>query len=56
LQPKEFERLISALAMVIGWEALVVLHDIRGLTPAAQIETSRWAARALIAAAVSGRL
>jgi AcrR family transcriptional regulator len=53
LPTHEFERLLSGLAMVIGWEALVVLQDIRGLSARAQIETSRWAARALIAAAVS---
>jgi AcrR family transcriptional regulator len=55
LPPHEFERLLSGLAMVIGWEALVVLQDIRGLTADAQVETSRWAARALIAAAVPER-
>lgn len=46
----EFERLVSALAMVIGWEALVVLHDVRGLGTDAQQDVSLWAARALIAA------
>jgi hypothetical protein len=55
LPPQEFERLLSGLAMVIGWEALVVLQDIRGLAADAQIETSRWAARALIAAALPDR-
>jgi AcrR family transcriptional regulator len=47
-----FERLVSALAMVIGWEALIVLQDLRGLTPGAQAEVSTWAARALIQAAL----
>jgi hypothetical protein len=41
-----FERLVSALAMVIGWEALIVLQDLRGLTPGEQAEVSTWAARA----------
>jgi AcrR family transcriptional regulator len=54
LAPGEFERLVSGLAMVIGWEALIVLGDIRGLTPDQQKETSLWAARALIAAALAG--
>lgn len=45
-----FERLVSVLAMVIGWEALIVLQDLRGLPPAAQADTSTWAARALIRA------
>jgi len=47
-----FERLVSALAMVIGWEALIVLQDLRGLTPDQQEEVSTWAARALIQAAL----
>ena len=47
-----FERLVSALAMVIGWEALIVLQDLRGLTPDEQAEVSAWAARALIQAAL----
>ena len=50
-----FERLVSALAMVVGWEALVVLHDLRGLDEAEQVETSLWAARALVRAALDER-
>ncbi len=52
LAPDAFERLVSALAMVVGWEALVVLDDFRGLTPEQQTETSLWAARALVRAAL----
>jgi AcrR family transcriptional regulator len=47
-----FERLVSALAMVIGWEALIVLQDLRGLTPDEQIDVSTWAAHALIQGAL----
>jgi AcrR family transcriptional regulator len=47
-----FERLVSSLAMVVGWEALIVLKDLRGLDEDAQTETSLWAARALIRAAL----
>ncbi len=47
-----FERLVSALAMVIGWEALIVLQDLRGLTPGEQAGVCTWAARALIQAAL----
>jgi AcrR family transcriptional regulator len=50
-----FERLVSALAMVIGWEALIVLQDLRGLTPDEQTEISTWAAHALIRAALQDR-
>jgi AcrR family transcriptional regulator len=51
--PEEFERLLSALAMVIGWEALIVLQDLRGLPADSQRETSIWAARALIDATLN---
>ena len=50
-----FERLVSALAMVVGWEALIVLQDLRGLPPDDQVETTLWAARALIKAALDER-
>jgi AcrR family transcriptional regulator len=50
LDAKRFERLVSALAMVIGWEALVVQRDIRGLSAADGEELSVWAARALLRA------
>ena len=48
-----FERLVSALAMVVGWEAFVVLRDVRGLGPSEELEVSRWAARALVRAALA---
>jgi len=48
LSEAQFERLVSGLAMVIGWEALVVLQDLRGLPPDEQQAVSLWAARALI--------
>jgi len=47
-----FEQLVSALATVIGWEALIVLQDVRGLSIGQQLETTRWAARAIIRAAL----
>jgi AcrR family transcriptional regulator len=50
LDARRYERLVSALAMVIGWEALIVQRDIRGLSPAACEELSAWAARALLRA------
>jgi AcrR family transcriptional regulator len=43
-----FERLVSGLAMVVGWEAMIVLQDLRGLDPAEQLQTSTWAARTLM--------
>lgn len=52
LSDEQYERLVSGLAMVIGWEALIVLNDLRALPPGQQQQTSLWAARALIAAAL----
>jgi AcrR family transcriptional regulator len=52
LEPHAFERLVSALAMVVGWEGLVVLADVRGLEEDEQLRTARWAARALVEAAL----
>jgi hypothetical protein len=40
--------------MVVGREALIVLSDVRGLTAEEQLETSLWAARALMRAALAG--
>jgi AcrR family transcriptional regulator len=51
LAPADFERLVSALAMVVGWEALIVLQDLRDLSSEEQLETTIWAANALIDAA-----
>lgn len=47
-----FERLVSALALVVGVEALLVLRDIRGLDRAEMVAVSRWAARALLRASL----
>lgn len=52
-EPEQYERLLSGLAMVIGWEASIVLTDLRGLPLEEQHETSLWAARAVIAAALN---
>ena len=53
LTKAEFERLVSALAMVVGWEALIVLQDLRGLAADEQLDTSLWAARSLITTALA---
>jgi AcrR family transcriptional regulator len=52
LDPEVFERLVSALAMVVGWEALIVLQDLRGLGQDEQLDTTLWAARSLVQAAL----
>jgi AcrR family transcriptional regulator len=50
LPPECFERLVSALTLLIGWEAMIVLQDTRALSPAEAEEVCVWAARALLAA------
>ena len=48
-----FEQLVSALTLVIGWEAMIVLQDTRGLNHREAEEICVWAAQALLAAATS---
>lgn len=50
LDAPRFERLVSALAMVIGWESLIVAQDIRALSVEEAQEVSAWAARMLVRA------
>ena len=51
LPPDRFERLVSALTLLIGWESMIVLEDIRALSPAEAEEVCVWVARTLLAAA-----
>jgi AcrR family transcriptional regulator len=52
---KEFERMVSALSVVMGWEPLIVLKDVRGLDQKAAEDVLAFAARAIVAAAVRAR-
>jgi AcrR family transcriptional regulator len=52
LDPVAFERLVSALAMVVGWEALIVLQDLRRLDRDEEVDITLWAAGTLIRAAL----
>jgi AcrR family transcriptional regulator len=52
LDADEFERLVSALAMVVGWEAEIVLQDLRGLDREEELSVTLWTARALVRAAL----
>src|SRR4029078_9987239 len=42
IDPDRFQRLVFALAMVIGWEAIIVQRDICGLTPQSRKDLSAW--------------
>jgi hypothetical protein len=53
LSKAHYGRLVSALAVCTGMEAILVLRDIRGLTPAQTIQVSQWMARALLREALS---
>ncbi|MEI9992772.1 MAG: TetR/AcrR family transcriptional regulator [Rhizomicrobium sp.] len=55
LSSREFERLVSALSIVIGWEALIVLADVRALVPPEQRKIIVWTARAILRAALENR-
>jgi hypothetical protein len=55
LTPERFEHLVSAVAMVIGFEPLLVQRDVRGLGPDEGADLSTWAARALLRAALDER-
>lgn len=48
LQPHLHERLIMAVALVFGAEAMISARDVCGLDPDAAKQTMRWAAQALI--------
>jgi AcrR family transcriptional regulator len=52
LSQESFQRLISALTIVVGWEAQIALRDVRGLDLQAEQEAITWAARVLVEAAI----
>src|SRR5581483_10730700 len=52
LTPARFKRLVSALSVVLGWEAMIVLEDVRGLAPREEEAVCMWTARALVRAAL----
>jgi hypothetical protein len=43
---------VSALSLVVGIEALLVLRDIRGLTAPQALQVSLWMARAVLGQAM----
>ena len=50
VSPERFERLVSALTLFIGWESMIVLQDLRGLTDAEAEAVCVWAAAPLLSA------
>jgi AcrR family transcriptional regulator len=53
LDAVRFERLVSSLSLVVGWEAMIVLRDVRALDERAEEETAAWAARSLVRATLA---
>ncbi len=53
LTDEDYERLLSGLSILIGWEAMVILRDVRGLDATREEDTLRWAATALVRAALN---
>ena len=48
----QFDDLVSSIALVVGWEAFIVLIDVRGLEPDAAVELCARAATTLVDAAL----
>ena len=55
LSPAAYARLVSALALTTGIEALLVLRDIRGLSATQAVQVSHWMARALLKQSLAER-
>ena len=55
LGPAAYARLVSALALTTGIEALLVLRDIRGLSATQAVQVSHWMARALLKQSLADR-
>lgn len=49
----QFERLVSGLATCVGFDALFVLKDLRGLSPEDAERVTRWMAESLVCASVA---
>ncbi len=48
LSEREYSRLVAALAVSLGIEALIILRDICGLSVNEAVEVSKWSARAIL--------
>ena len=53
LTPKDFERLVSALCVLIGWEPLIVLKDIRSIDQKQADDVLTFAVRAVVEKALN---
>jgi AcrR family transcriptional regulator len=53
LTPAEFERMVSALCVLTGWEPVIVLQDVRSLDPRKTDDVLAFAVRAVVEQALS---
>jgi AcrR family transcriptional regulator len=56
LSPGRFERLVHAIAIAIGVEALVMLTDLGGIPADEAVDVMRWSAQSLLRSALDDRL
>lgn len=54
LTRKDFDRVVSALCVLIGWEPLIILKDVRGLDHREADEVLAFSVRAVVTAALAG--
>lgn len=54
LKGKDFEQLVSALCVLIGWEPMIVLKDVRGLDQKAAEDVLTFAVGAVVEKALAG--
>lgn len=52
LTDEQHDRLVSSLSIVLGWEAMIVLQDIRGHARKREREVVAWTARSLVRAII----
>ena len=50
LTDEQHDRLVSSLSIVLGWEAMIVLRDIRGHPPDRERQVAAWTAQSLVRA------
>lgn len=50
LTDEQYNRLVSSLCIVLGWEAMIVLQDIRGRDQQREHEVVAWTAQAIVRA------
>src|SRR5262249_46287658 len=53
LPREQYDRLVAALAVLLGWESMIVLRDICGADPDREREVLAWMARTIVREALA---